>query len=50
MGVPPEVGLGAVRFSIGRPTTIEDVEEAVQAIGEVLSRMSPAQGARLVRP
>jgi cysteine desulfurase len=26
MGVRPEVGMGAVRFSLGRPTTQHDVD------------------------
>src|SRR5205814_5915135 len=27
MGVPPEVGLGAIRFSLGRNTTLEEITE-----------------------
>jgi cysteine desulfurase len=37
MGVSPDVGLGAVRFSVGRPTTIEEVDAAIDAIGRALS-------------
>jgi cysteine desulfurase len=33
MGVEPEVGMGAVRFSLGRPTTREEIE----AVGERLA-------------
>src|SRR5207249_286809 len=29
MGVPPEVGMGAIRFSLGRSTTQEEIEEVV---------------------
>jgi cysteine desulfurase len=29
MQVPPELGMGAVRFSLGRYTTLEDIERAV---------------------
>ncbi len=29
MGVPPEEGMGAVRFSLGRTTTMEEVEEVL---------------------
>ena len=29
MGVPPEVGMGAIRFSLGRDTTREGIEEVV---------------------
>jgi cysteine desulfurase len=34
MGVRPEVGMGAVRFSLGRPTTEEDVD----ALGALLEK------------
>jgi cysteine sulfinate desulfinase/cysteine desulfurase-like protein len=33
MGVPPEVGLGEVRFSLGRATTVEEVDEVVERVG-----------------
>ncbi len=29
MGVKPEVGMGAIRFSLGRGTTREEIEEVV---------------------
>jgi cysteine desulfurase len=29
MGVPPEVGMGAIRFSLGRTTTRQEIEEVV---------------------
>jgi cysteine desulfurase len=32
MGVPPEIGLGAIRFSLGRLTTIEEVDTVVRAL------------------
>jgi cysteine desulfurase len=32
MGVPPEVALGAVRLSVGRPTTAAEVEEAARLL------------------
>jgi len=32
MNVSPEVGLGAVRFSLGRPTTREEIEEVVSRL------------------
>jgi len=38
MGVPPEVGMGAVRFSLGRNTTNADVDAVVSALTEVLDR------------
>lgn len=32
MGVPPDIGMGAVRFSLGRYTTREEIERAVELI------------------
>jgi cysteine desulfurase len=32
MGVPPETALGAVRLSVGRPTSLEEVEAAARLI------------------
>ena len=37
MGVPPEVGLGAVRFSLGRGTTEQEIDTVVDALSNVLS-------------
>jgi cysteine desulfurase len=37
MGVPPEVGMGAVRFSLGRATTAEEIEEVVERLSEVVA-------------
>lgn len=34
MGVPPEVGMGAVRFSLGRGTTLEEIEWVVEHLKE----------------
>lgn len=39
MGVPPEVGMGAVRFSLGRSTAVEEIDEVV----EHLTRMIDAR-------
>jgi cysteine desulfurase len=30
MGIPPEIGMGAIRFSLGRTTTREEVEAVVE--------------------
>jgi len=38
MGVPPEVGVGAVRFSLGRGTTDQEIDTVVEALSNVLSR------------
>jgi cysteine desulfurase len=32
MGVPPEIGMGAVRFSLGRTTTREEIEQVVSIV------------------
>jgi len=40
MGVPAEVGMGAVRFSLGRGTTDEEIEEVINRISDVLLRSS----------
>ena len=32
MNVPPEVGMGAIRFSLGRTTTREEVEQVVSRL------------------
>ena len=39
MGVPPETGMGALRFSVGRRNSIEQIEEAAQAIIKQVKRM-----------
>ncbi len=39
MGVPPEVGMGAVRFSLGRGTTREDIDTVVECLADVLAAM-----------
>jgi cysteine desulfurase len=36
MGVPPEVGMGAIRFSLGRTTTAEEVERVVELLKNIL--------------
>lgn len=35
MGVPPEVGMGAVRFSLGRGTTAEEIEFVLSRLGKI---------------
>ncbi|MEW6443712.1 MAG: cysteine desulfurase family protein [bacterium] len=32
MGIPEEVGMGAIRFSLGRPTTLEELESVVSLL------------------
>jgi cysteine sulfinate desulfinase/cysteine desulfurase-like protein len=35
MGVPPEEGMGAVRFSLGRTTTWKELEGVLQMLVEI---------------
>jgi cysteine desulfurase len=37
MRVPPEIGMGAVRFSLGRSTTAQEIETVVQSLTAVLA-------------
>lgn len=37
MGIVPEVGMGAIRFSLGRDTTREDVDDVVSELRRVLT-------------
>ena len=37
MGVGPEVGIGAVRFSLGRSTTREEIDTVVERLSELLA-------------
>jgi len=36
MGVPPEVGMGAIRFSLGRTTTVQEVDEVIGLLKKAL--------------
>jgi len=38
MGVPPEEGMGAIRFSLGRSTAWEELEEVLNSLRTTLSR------------
>lgn len=38
MGVPPEEGMGAIRFSLGRTTTWEELAEVIRLLDGVLAR------------
>ncbi len=37
MGVPPEIGMGAIRFSLGRGTTEAEIREVVERLDRVLA-------------
>jgi cysteine desulfurase len=39
MGVPPEVGMGALRFTVGRSNSLEQIEEAGGLIVEQVKKM-----------
>ena len=38
-GIPPERAHGSLRFSLSRETTVEEVERAIQTIGECVTRL-----------
>ena len=40
MGAPPEIATSAVRFSLGKQTTADEIAQAVDAIRRVLARLS----------
>jgi cysteine desulfurase len=35
MNVPPEIGMGAIRFSVGRTTTREEIEQVVSQLSDM---------------
>ena len=37
MGVAPEVGMGAIRFSLGRPTTPNEIDAVVERLTSILA-------------
>jgi cysteine desulfurase len=37
MGVAPEVGMGAIRFSLGRRTTQDEIDTVVEGLTAILS-------------
>jgi cysteine desulfurase len=37
MGVPPEIGMGAIRFSLGRYTTADEIDVVSERLSRVLS-------------
>ena len=38
MGTAPEVGMGAIRFSLGRATTREEIDAAVESLTEIFAK------------
>jgi cysteine desulfurase len=45
MGMLPEIGMGAVRFSLGRGTTREEIDAVVDALSNIV--LSHAKEVRL---
>jgi cysteine desulfurase len=39
MSVPPEIGMGALRFSVGRSNTMDQIEEAAHLIINRVKKM-----------
>ena len=39
MGAPPEIGMGAIRFSLGRTTTQDEIDEVVSLLEESLGSL-----------
>jgi len=37
MGIRPDVGMGAIRFSLGRYTAIEEIDPVVDRLADVLA-------------
>ena len=42
MGVPPDVALATVRFSLGKETTEEEIDATLQRLPEIFARLQPA--------
>ena len=38
MSVPPDIGFGAIRFSLGRTTTQEEIDSVIESLTHVLAR------------
>jgi cysteine desulfurase len=42
MGVPDDIALGAVRFSLGRRTTAAEIDTVVAALASLEERATPS--------
>jgi len=40
MNVPPDIGMGAIRFSLGRTTMREEIETVVSLLSRAVSTLS----------
>jgi cysteine desulfurase len=43
MGIPPQLALGALRLTLGRSTTAEDIETVLEVLPTVVRRLSTLQ-------
>jgi cysteine desulfurase len=50
MGYPDEEARGAVRFSLGRTTTEEEITRAVEVVPKVIARMRAGSAAVAADP
>jgi cysteine desulfurase len=41
MGIAPELARATVRFSLGKETTVDDIEETIRRLAEILARLQP---------
>jgi cysteine desulfurase len=44
MGVPRELALGTIRFSLGRETTLEDINRALEVVPGVVEKVRKLAG------
>jgi cysteine desulfurase len=44
MGVPRELALGTIRFSLGRESTLQDVERAAEVVPVVVTKVRKLAG------
>jgi cysteine sulfinate desulfinase/cysteine desulfurase-like protein len=47
MGISPEVGMGAIRFSLGRTTTLQELESVIQLLKNIVPALATAKGGGL---
>jgi cysteine desulfurase NifS/selenium donor protein len=50
MGVPVEYAMGTVRFSTGRYTSAEEIDQAIAEVGKVVSGLSPVEMPVCIEP
>ena len=50
MNVPLEYAMGTIRFSVGRFTTAEEIDQAIDVISEVVERLQPRGSTDSVSP